>query len=90
MLVFGLHNEAMFLSCTILSSAWLILFASNMNAFYYLLGVIFFGLAEWTLASKGIWVYTNPEALGFPFWMPFMWGLCISILKQTTDTLKEL
>lgn len=47
-------------------------------------------LAEAVLIAFGAWSYANSSVLGFPIWLPFVWGnaaLYIVGLKQYIDSL---
>ena len=33
-------------------------------------------LSEALMIYVGAWSYTNPDFLGFPLWLPFLWGNC--------------
>ena len=87
MLFFGTNNASMLIICVSMTSAYMIV--KNIERLYFILSVIFFGLAELTLVRAGIWTYSNPQLIGIPYWMPLMWGLCTAILKQVTDGFKH-
>jgi len=88
MLFFGTNNASMIIICVSMTSAYMIV-TKNIERLYFILSVIFFGLAELTLVRAGIWTYSNPQLIGIPYWMPLMWGLCTAILKQVTDGFKH-
>lgn len=42
--------------------------------FVYVFGFVCGPLAEAAAISTGAWSYASPDLLGFPLWLPFLWG----------------
>lgn len=40
----------------------------------YLVAMVFGPLTETLAIERGAWAYTEPDILGIPIWLPFLWG----------------
>ena len=48
----------------------------------YVLGAVLGSVAEIICIYVGAWTYTVPSVLGIPFWLPFLWGLTVLLMRR--------
>lgn len=51
----------------------------------YSVGFLFGPLAEAIVIWRGAWEYAFSTILGFPLWLPFVWGNSALFLKNTAE-----
>lgn len=59
------------------------------NILLYFLGFILGPLMESIGIALHQWTYAEPQLLGFPYWLPFVWGnaaLYLLLVKNFTDS----
>lgn len=54
----------------------------KIDFFFYVLVFTLGPLAESLVISFGGWSYTMPQLLGFPLWLPFVWGNAGIFIKR--------
>jgi uncharacterized membrane protein len=53
----------------------------------YFFGFFFGPLTEAASIYTGAWHYTAPDILGFPFWLPFVWGSASVVIAATYEVI---
>ncbi|MFA5954214.1 MAG: hypothetical protein WC817_01600 [Patescibacteria group bacterium] len=62
----------------------------NRAAFYlYIIAFVLGPLSESLAIQYGIWSYKNYNVLGFPAWLPFVWGNAALFLTRAHALLKH-
>jgi len=71
--------------CLIVLAVLMILLEENRKsaAILYFIAFLWGPLAEATAIMAGAWTYSAPDLLGFPFWLPFLWGNAGLFLGRT-------
>ncbi len=76
-----------------LSLAFLYFKSSKQQAVLYLICALLGPTCEAIAIHFGAWQYTNPQFLGIPIWLPFLWGLAgltiIEAYKSVTENIKD-
>lgn len=57
-----------------LSLLMLLVECSKRALMIYAIAFILGPLAEAAMIHQGAWAYSQPQLLGFPYWLPFLWG----------------
>lgn len=75
---------------TAVSLAMISLEKDRKDLFLFLAIFIAGPLSEFVMISVGAWVYTTPHILGFPIWLPFLWGNAALFIKRLYFGFKEI
>jgi hypothetical protein len=57
--------------------------------FLYIIVAILGPLAEVVAIISGVWVYTEPQIMGIPLWLPLVWGNSALFILRIHAFLKE-
>lgn len=87
--VLFLWRESLLLTLALLTISAFMLFVlrSKRIVGVYLFAMFWGPLTEAIAIAKGVWRYELPEILGFPLWLPFLWGAASIVIVYSYEFL---
>jgi len=74
----------------ILTVIGLIKWKSKLTLIIFILGGIFFPIAEMIASGFDVWQYSLPNVFGVPIWLFLLWGIASAFIYQTAIEIKRL
>lgn len=68
----------------------LYIWRGNKYLYLYIIVAILGPAAEIAAIKAGAWSYSNPDFLGIPYWLPFIWGEAAIYINSLIVRLKEV
>jgi hypothetical protein len=86
-------NLTLTLVLLLISALNLSIWKGEKYIYLYVVAGILGALSEAYAISYGVWTYANPDFIGIPMWLPFLWGeaslFIISLSFQVKKYLEE-
>jgi hypothetical protein len=55
----------------------------------YVIVAVSGALAEASAISFGVWVYSMPDVIGIPIWLPFVWGIAGVFINRISLEIRD-
>lgn len=88
--LFWEHPFLLVITLAVVSVAMISLEKDGKDIFLFIAISIIGPLSESVMISAGAWFYATPHILGFPIWLPFLWGNAALLIKRLYVEYREL